>query len=369
MINRLLFRSNGRIKISKYQFILNQKKVVDFGLRKILSETNKNFDDFDKYFFSTLPYCMPKIYIENFEDIISQLHIQKFNFKYVTSEAWLSDSKLSIYLSYLKEIHGIKLIYNEHNYYEHPWIGSLVNRESKLCDIYLTLGWKSNNINNLVTGSSLAVNFQYKAKKKKKHTITYISSGAAAKRPAFSSSYGWCAENAPLYYIFINNFFKTLSKELKSKILFRYYPIENTQELLLYEQNYMIEEDLLIMKKNNDIKTQALKLMSESELVIVDYLSTSYIEALIMNVPTIFFWNRDTYFISEEYKDFFKNLCEVKICQTNPIEAAEHVQSIIKNPAKWWHSTEVQKARTEFLKKNFGKPENMLNYLVNISKV
>ncbi len=335
--------------------------------REYLTENSNDFDDFDRFFFASLKYCLPKIFIENFRKVVNY-HINNFekykDLEYVTSEAWLSSSSLSIALALLKE-RGVKHIYNEHNYFEHPWVGSLLPKEASLSDIFVSMGWYDDKINNIVQGASLR-EFKLDKTPEKRYKICYIGSGATARRSNYTASYGWSCENAPKYFKFVKLFFGSLSYQARCEILYRGYPVLNFEDWLAYDQNYMLDPYLKQMQQHNDMSTPARLIMLQSNLVIVDYISTAYLEAMIMNIPTIFFWNPDAYYLSNKYLDFFDSLISVGICQTDPIKAAKFVESVKDDPQKWWASEGTQKGKDEFLNKNIGKPEVMINYLLSL---
>ena len=116
-------------------------------------------------------------------------------------------------------------------------------------------------------------------------------------------------------------------------------------------------------------KYSAKELMLKSDLVIVDYQSTSHLESLLMNIPTIFFWDSNAQFLDDQYIHFYDKLIEVGICQTNPVKAAKFIEEIKDNPQDWWQSQDVQLAKEMFLNENIGDPEKMRNYLMNFVKI
>jgi putative transferase (TIGR04331 family) len=369
---RLLIESKGRVFPLDWKGSFQINSVESANIRTNLSEFEwKDLDDFDKYFINSLQYCLPKVFIENFSEIKNYFYdfFRKYpDLNYVTSEVWLSQSFVSIGLAILHE-RNVKHIYNEHNYFEHPWIGSMIPLEASLVDTLLSLGWSTDSIQNLVKGSSLSGNFEVKVKKtaKKLYDICYIGSGAASKRPSYSASYGWCCENAPKYFSFVSQFFEHLSIKTKNQILYRAYPNSKYEDLLLYDQDYMLGHYLNQLQKQRNTNISANVIMQQSRLVIVDYISTSYLESLLLNIPTIFFWNPDAYYLSDHFKNFFDLLISEGICQTNPLKAAAFVEIIKSNPEEWWFSESVQNARNRFIELNFGKPAQMFDYLVQIS--
>jgi putative transferase (TIGR04331 family) len=335
--------------------------------RKYLSEATPDFDRFDLFFFESIKHCFPRIFVENFKRVenyyIAYLD-QYRDLEFVTSEAWLSCSSLTIALALLKE-RSVKHIYNEHNYFEHPWVGSLFPTEASLVDIYVSLGWGAANIPNLVEGASL-MGFKLNEVHRKINKICYVSSGATSKRPNYTASYGWACENAPKYFNFVKLFLEGLTAKTRDEILYRGYPVLNYEDWLAYDQDFMLYPLLNNMRKNNDMSVSGKLIMLQSELVVVDYISTAYLEAMIMNIPTIFFWNPDACYLNKDNAGFFDSLISVGICQTDPVKAAIFVESVKDDPQQWWTGEGVQKAKDDFLLKNMGRPEAMIDYLMGL---
>ena len=99
-------------------------------------------------------------------------------------------------------------------------------------------------------------------------------------------------------------------------------------------------------------------------LVIVDIYLLLILKVL-MGYP-IYFWE-DSYYLNKKFKDFFKPLIEVGICQVSPIKASSFVEKIKDNPKDWWNSSEVQNAKQIFLNNNLGSPQLLLDYLINLA--
>lgn len=344
------------------------KEPLSADSRAALARVEAGFDRFDQYFFASLEHCLPRIFVEDFKRMEKHYSDYFEGFKdleYVTSEGWLSSSSLSIALALLKE-RGVKHIYNEHNYFEHPWVGSMIPKEASLADIFISMGWQSGKIPNLVKGASL-FDFKLDEKPEKLYKLSFIGSGASSKRPNYTASYGWACENAPKYFDFVKSFFTGLSESTFGEMVYRGYPLVNFENWLAYDQNYMLEPYLKKIRKHTDRSVSGKTLMLQSELVLIDYVSTAYLESMLMDIPTVFFWNPEAYYLSPEHADFFAPLVSAGICQTDPAAAARFVESVKDEPLKWWRQEAVQKAKNDFLEKNIGKPEVLINILLELS--
>ena len=107
--------------------------------------------------------------------------------------------------------------------------------------------------------------------------------------------------------------------------------------------------------------------MASSRLVVIDSISTAYIETLMMNIPTICFWDQKSRFLKEEYSDFCNDLVDAKILHTSAKSAAEHLTAVHENPNDWWNSPKTQKLKNKWLGKNFGKPSKLIDFLLDLN--
>ena len=82
----------------------------------------------------------------------------------------------------------------------------------------------------------------------------------------------------------------------------------------------------------------------------VDQPATALIEALTINVPSVFYWDHEIYLMRPDAERYFRLLQEAGILFTDPASAANKVKEIFDNPAGWWFRDDVQKARLEFCK-------------------
>ena len=367
--NLLMLRSKGAIYPLKWGTESGgEGQPLYAEAREALALVQDGLDRFDRYFFASLEHCLPRIFVEDFKKVERHYsdYFQGFkDLEYVTSEGWLSSSSLSIALALLKE-RGVKHIYNEHNYYEHPWVGSMIPKEASLADIFISMGWENGKIPNLIKGASL-FDFKLEGKPEKIHKICFIGSGASAKRPNYTASYGWACENAPKYFDFVRRFFEGLTEAARGEMIYRGYPLVNFENWLAYDQDFMLEPYLKQLQRHTDRSVPGKLLMLQSELVVIDYISTSYIESMTMDIPTVFFWNPEAYYLGADYADFFAPLVSAGICQTDPAAAARFVESIKDEPQKWWRQEAVQKAKDEFLRKNVGNPEVLVDLLLAYS--
>lgn len=363
--NILLSKSFGDINDIKVKENFNYSK-IDINTREKLF---KNFiieSDFDKFFLNALVYTFPTFFIEDYskghEYYLKQVSAQK-KLSYIISESWLSSTHISFFLALGKAHYNIKHIYNEHNYLSHPYLGNHLKLVLEIVDIYYTVGWKSKNkYENIKQGASL---FEFKIPniRKKKKQILYIAPTPSVKLAEINAAYGEIQENAIKYLNFKTIFFDNLNSIVYKDIIYRRYPLKET---------WMEFKDFSIninkIHSVDDFSKTAKQMMKQAKLVIVDYLSTSHLESLIMDIPTVVFFNKNTYYLENDYINTYDELINAKIFHTSPTDAAIFVNEICDDVDKWWYSEKVQNARNKFLNENIGNPKDAIKFYLNLLK-
>jgi putative transferase (TIGR04331 family) len=374
-LDELAVRSRGKINEINWENFIPEYDVNNYNfekresLTKFLIKNNGSNDDFDRYFFSSIQYCLPKIYIENFQITYDHITNQLQNYpklRFVTSEAWIGDTFMSFSLACMKN-NGIQHINNEHNFISHIVLKTDIALIAELSDYFVTLGWYDKKIPNIIKGASLFDwGYDNKLNKKKDITVLFILYSAVVKAHQYKPSYQATAENGCRYNKFVKTFFINLSKASISKVFIRPLPEDINKRWIVSNQLSFLKS--LPVKGYDDCEFSAKHMMSRSRLVIISLISTSWLEALIMNIPTIVFYNKATYFLQEKYQYYFDELIAVGIFQTDPNKAARFVEEISENPEDWWRNENVQKAKNNFLHNNIGDPSVLIDFLLILSK-
>lgn len=108
----------------------------------------------------------------------------------------------------------------------------------------------------------------------------------------------------------------------------------------------------------DDRSASAFQRFAESRLVVHNYLGTAYLETLALNVPTVCFYDPDTYVFRAEAEPFMNALERVGILHRSGKAAARFVASLVTDPQAWWEQADVQEARSRFV-------ENYANFATN----
>lgn len=365
--DQLLFKSLGKIRFITFRSDFPRSESVDLAKRDVLSEADNASDRFDQYFFGTLRYAMPNAFVEDWDVIAGyyQEHFKTYkNIRYVTCEDWIGNMYSSIALAVLHQ-QGVKHIYNEHNFLSRPFIGNSSKYLFPLVDVFATLGWFESGIPNLIKAGSL-FKWMEEQEVEKEYKILFMASLPQARAPEISACYGDAGPaNVARYFNFNKSFFAALGGDTLSQILYRAYPAEVVAHWGgAYDEAYVMRDVLPRFRGVDDSSTPGSVLIQKSRLIIVSYLATAFLQALLADIPTVFFWNKSTRYLEDAYAEIFDDLIEAEICQTDPVAAAVFIDKIKDTPELWWFSEPVRQARQKFIDKYLGPPEALIDYLL-----
>lgn len=89
-------------------------------------------------------------------------------------------------------------------------------------------------------------------------------------------------------------------------------------------------------------------LIEKSRICISTYNSTTFLETLSLNVPTLMYWNERYWEVRESAVPYFNRLKEVGIFHSTPESAAVKLAEIGQDVESWWNQPEIQEARLYF---------------------
>ena len=119
-----------------------------------------------------------------------------------------------------------------------------------------------------------------------------------------------------------------------------------------YPKTYGINESQYVARISKDRfsgSTPLNELLRSCRALVTDYLGTSFVEGLTLNIPTIGFWTRQTFAMTSEADSDFTELERVGIFHRTPESAAKFLNLQFENLENWFGSQEVQSAKNKFL--------------------
>lgn len=89
-------------------------------------------------------------------------------------------------------------------------------------------------------------------------------------------------------------------------------------------------------------------LLLSCRLLVLDHHGTTMLEALAANVPTLMYWDREIWPLTQESEALLDVLARAGIWHATAEEAAAKANQIWEDPCSWWHSAAVQDARRTY---------------------
>ncbi|MDA1354536.1 MAG: hypothetical protein O3A01_08775 [bacterium] len=88
--------------------------------------------------------------------------------------------------------------------------------------------------------------------------------------------------------------------------------------------------------------------LAESELYICDHISTTYLESIASNHPTLLIWHAEQEPLRPSAQPYFDALLKQGILHHNAEDAAKYLDGIVSDIPTWWQAPERQKVISDF---------------------
>ena len=329
----------------------NEIKEKNLGLRENFKNLFIGRNKFEKSLVEILPQSVPKIFLENFEDCESFLENENLpqNPKVVfTSASLWYDTKISYYVAKLTE-NKTKLIYGQHGgcfgITKHHWPEK---HEISIADSFLSWGWKKKN-NRKIKRFFILKNLSNTNLKKENLLIPL----RARKRYFHSLESSSGTETYSSYINHINSLLENLEKSVIKKTILR----------LPYNSLKIQDIDFFAnLEKNYNFynKESFEKACNKAKLIVHASNSTTFLETISLNFPTILLINKYNSPIRFECKKTFEILYDNNIVFYDTISASKFINSIWDAKiTSWWKNNKTQKAVNMFCD-NYARKDNKI---------
>ena len=327
---------------------------LDIKLRLNLFKNFSCTNEFEKLIKVSLPFLIPTAYLESLKD--NQKLALKFptpkNPNYIwTSGAFYADEifKIKVAESITKKI---PYIIGQHGgFYGQNLFDQNETFETSVSDFFFSWGWSSKKQKNIIP-----VGCFKSAIKRQKDILKsncFLIIGSTSRYSSSLSSMPISSQTKLSNQDQIN-FLKTLSPNVLSNVQVKPYLNDYKWDL---ERTIKKElPNVNIIDKNINYK----KILSMSKLIICGWNSTTFLESMLNDIPTVVFWSKNYLEMRKETFGHYNNLQRVGIFHDNYLSAANHINKIHNNVDLWWNSKELIKAKKDFIeehiaRKNFPK--------------
>jgi putative transferase (TIGR04331 family) len=198
--------------------------------------------------------------------------------------------------------------------------------------------------------------YMHNSCKRAKDDILFI--GTASRLYHYKYMYRLMPDDIEKYFSDKVKFISRLKPSIVDNLVYRPY-LANTWN----ETGYLLEHypQLKIMKRQRSflprLHGELIKAMQRAKVVVIDHPHTSYLQALTINVPCIFYWDKNLFRKNDVAEEELDVLRRLSILHSDPSDAAKSLNNIYDNAYDWWQTPEVQSARDSYL-----------NYTVKVTK-
>jgi putative transferase (TIGR04331 family) len=354
----VLYSSYHPSRFIKKLFVESKGKIVEFPYRasgeyhaKVNSQLRHSFKEhmscslsgqdvptLNRVILQLATECLPICFLEG----LSKLRISskgtfgaKVPKKIASAQAWYSDEVFKFWAASCAN-KGTKLLGLQHGGGTYGTLAYLFyeRHELEIMDEYFTWGW-DDVTNHKVTPSpaqKLLDLERYSSNKNTSEDILYV--GACGSR--FLINFPDVPENFSVLFENQMAFLKSIPCAIREKLRIR----------LHYEDKIWDIKERLSRKFEN-LRFEAWDIpfresIQNAKIFVCDHISTTMLEALASNIPTIIFCDPKIVLLREAAQPYFDQLRAIGILHDSGQSAAEFLKHRYNNIAQWWYSAECQ---------------------------
>ena len=328
--------------------------------RIILSEQNNNYESpFQKILMEEILVNLPLDFLENFNTVKKIVDNNNLPLKpkvIFTTNGMYFDSIKTRYIAESVD-NGSKLILAQHGgVYGHLNFNFLEDFEIRVSDCYLSWGWKKNNFK--VKKIGIIKNCGSILRKKNKNFINNtrcLFIVQDLRRHINNLTSLTCSKDFYEYYFkFCPEFISSLKINIQNHLTARFLSnISQWNAHAFFKKKF---SNIKITLGQEETYSDAI---NNARLVICTYLSTSFLECMMSNVPTILVLPSDKNVFNLTTQKILSKLKKNNIYFDNYLNAAKFINENWDCIDNWWESKNTQNARKAFVK-NFCKENHYI---------
>ncbi|MDD5155674.1 MAG: LIC12162 family protein [Candidatus Omnitrophica bacterium] len=326
------------------QRLFPQEAVYEPSLRKKIKLTGSG-DRFRDFINRIIPSAIPKCYIEDFKKFHEYMPVVKRSGRNVravgSAVGWFYNEMFKFFAAQLSG-GDTKFIEFQHGGGYGLFLSTLQERTAKEKDVFYTWGINPENDRREAYLPSPHLSRLKDTYCPKDERVLFISMGVP--RYAYRFSTFLQPEDMPRYFEDERIFIGSLQKDLFKQFLYRPYPIDYGWGQIKALEGLFPGIQVL---KDGDL----MEYLKRVRLTVINHPHTSFLEALVINVPSIFYWDHSVYLMREGSEEYLEPLRKAGVLYRDPKAAAEKANQVYAHPLDWWLSPEVQKAREHFCRR------------------
>jgi len=334
----------GQLPVPSDRFHKIRVRSINPSLRRILKERLKARNSRGEYaakLFDLAADLLPTNYLEGIGDLESACKALNWPTKprvVFDSNGYWADDVFKYYAAD-QVSQGSRLVVGQHGGMmgSSKWVHQL-DHQLSIADKFLSWGWSSSHNKKIVPVGVLKPIREIRPKLRGSAVMPLLS---LPTYPYDNSAFPIGISGWEAYFQDQLNFLKSLKKLGDEEIQIRNYP---------KDRGNLVTERLSEIHRRNVVQpTKPLVAdLHKYRLAIVTYNSTTLLETLASNFPTVAFWNFSSWPVSEEAIEAFDGLVAAKILFSTPKAAADHLEEIWHDIDGWWLDPMVHGYRMAF---------------------
>lgn len=332
---------------SDYQTSLN-KYSVDLSLRKRLAQVLKDAGASDLALISVL--VMPISLLEAFYLSVSVLYENLYHKTvFVTKKAHLTNDFFNIVCSFSRELFGSELHVFQHGGGDMHELGVYQSHQMKISDRFYVWGknrlsCSANNIHSYPC-HMLKIELFYRLGLYSKNKIFYGDVVVVVRT----------LENNPTL-IEQGHLFDDYDEYIEE--LYSIYLYTAANVTFRIKSSTCPEYNMLVGRGGVEVKRRLnfasgwreyITMLKTCKIVVVSYVATTYIETMLLNKPTLIYYDINSFQLDSSLSCIVAELLNAKIIFTNMNLLIGHLNFVVDDVDSWWLSSEVQAARRSLL--------------------
>jgi len=325
---------------------------VNVSMREELSRIKiDNSTEFESLALDLLPENIPVIFMEGFRKLMKYSgFLVPYRAKaFLTANAFAAQEIYKVWVALGRENESAAHVILQHGAnYGHSRVMSEEEFETATCTAYLTTGWSSEGNNRIIpfVGSVFLGGIGDYRRINARGSPTGKILWVLASLPRYQYTQ-WSAPQGPSFINYLDEqcrFLNSLSAEARNNLLCRPYHYDygwdDLKCLVHHCGSFEVDRERKPLREE----------MKYSRLVVFTYDSTSMMESMAMNIPTICFWDESLWSWRDSSLGILMEMKNAGIFHGDSGGAAHHISSLISSNGleDWWSSRKVQQVRDRY---------------------
>jgi putative transferase (TIGR04331 family) len=344
---KFFLKSRGKIITMLPQIFKWPVVNLDVGSRKQIENLVKYAEnEFERVLFEMIPFEIPKVFVENYSFVtsFSNRYFPSYPKALLTANAWYFNAAFKFWAAEQSERKTQLIGIQYGGGYGMSAYMELEDFELSILDKYFSWGWSGQNKAKIIPAFiNKTQGVKLLGADNNKKGILW-SCGAT---PRFRNSFLDISCGFSNYLNWRILCYKNLSASVIEDTIVRLHIADWGWDFKRMFADMM--PDVKVEQEGNCSFYDSLK---RCRLYVCDHFTTTYLEALALNKPTILFWDPCKICCRVGVDNDFDELRKVGILYDTPESAANAVNEVYEDVESWWNDLKLQKARKTFCDKH-----------------